>query len=247
MMLSRRLCAEALGTGALLAVVVGSGAMGWRLAEGNAAIALLANSLATGYGLFVLISIFGPVSGAHFNPLVTAIALIRGDIGRGVFVAYLLVQLAGAVVGVWLAHAMFAIPILDIGSQHRAGVAQWLSEFIASAGLVLVIQGTRDRRIEIVGAVVGAYIAAAYWFTASTSFANPAVTLARSFTSTFAGISPLDVAGFVVAQTLGAGVAYLVAQHLWPRHAPEVSTDMGAGARSSSSTAAGQAEGAPTP
>lgn len=224
MMLSRRLCAEALGTAALLAIVVGSGIMGWRLAEGNAAIALLANSLATGFGLFVLISIFGPVSGAHFNPLVTATALIRGDINRVVFVAYLLVQFTGAVAGVWLAHAMFAIPIFEIGSQHRAGIAQWFSEFIATAGLVLVIQGTHNRRSEIVGAVVGAYIAGAYWFTASTSFANPAVTLARSFTSTFTGISPLDVAGFVVAQMLGAGGAYLVAQHLWPRRAPDLNS-----------------------
>jgi glycerol uptake facilitator-like aquaporin len=216
MMLSRPLCAEALGTAGLLAVVVGSGIMGAKLAEGNAAIALLANSLATGFGLFALISIFGSTSGAHFNPLVSAITLIRGDIGRGVFVGYLLVQFTGALVGVWLAHAMFSVPILDVGSQHRAGAGQWLSEFIATAGLVLVIEGTRDRRVEIVGAVVGAYIAAAYWFTASTSFANPAVTLARSFTSTFSGISPFDVAGFVIAQTMGAAVAYLVTRQLWP-------------------------------
>jgi glycerol uptake facilitator-like aquaporin len=241
MMLSRRLCAEALGTAALLAVVVGSGIMGARLAEGNAAIALLANSLATGFGLFVLISVFGPVSGAHFNPLVSAIALIRGDIGRGVFVAYLLVQFTGALVGVWLAHAMFSIPILDVGSHHRAGIGQWLSEFIATAGLVLVIQGTRDRKSEVIGAVVGAYIAAAYWFTASTSFANPAVTLARSFTSTFAGISPFGVAGFVIAQAMGAVVAYCFAQLLWPPHALDVSTDAGVDAPNSMSAPAGRA------
>ena len=204
MMLSRRLCAEALGSAALLAIVVGSGVMGARLAEGNAAIALLANSLATGFGLFVLISIFGPVSGAHFNPLVSAVALIRGDIGRDEFVGYVVVQFLGALVGVWLAHAMFAIPIFDIGTQHRSGVGQWLSESIATAGLVLVIRGTQDRRIEVVGALVGAYIAAAYWFTASTSFANPAVTLARALSDTFAGIRPVDVPAFMAAQMLGA-------------------------------------------
>jgi glycerol uptake facilitator-like aquaporin len=190
--------------------------MGAKLADGNAAIALLANSLATGFGLFVLISIFGPVSGAHFNPLVSAIALIQGDIGHREFVAYVLVQFAGALMGVWLAHAMFSVPIFEIGSQHRGGLGQWFSEVIATAGLVLVIQGTHDRRVEVVGAVIGAYIAAAYWFTASTSFANPAVTLARSFTSTFAGISPFDMAGFVIAQTIGAAVAYVVARLLWP-------------------------------
>ena len=182
MRLSRRLLAEGLGTAALLAIVVGSGIMGANLADGNAAIALLANSLATGFGLFVLISIFGPLSGAHFNPVVSGMALRQGTIEHRVFMSYVLVQVIAAVVGVWLAHAMFGVPVLDVGTQQRNGLAQWTSEMVATAGLVFVIRGTANRRTEFVAAAVGAYIAAAYWFTASTSFANPAVTIARSLT-----------------------------------------------------------------
>lgn len=222
MTLSRRLLSEGLGTAALLAIVVGSGIMGAKLSDGNTAIALLANSLATGFGLFVLISIFGPISGAHFNPLVSAMALLQGTIERRVFASYVIVQIIAAILGVWLAHAMFAVPFLQLGTQHRSGLGQWISEMVATAGLVLVIRGTADRRVEFVAAAIGAYIAAAYWFTASTSFANPAVTIARSLTSTFAGIAPFDSLGFIAAQFIGAAIAYAIAERLWPRVRIEV-------------------------
>jgi glycerol uptake facilitator-like aquaporin len=225
MSLSRRLLSEALGTAALLAIVVGSGIMGAKLADGNIAVALLANSLATGFGLFVLISVFAPLSGAHFNPVVSGMALRQGAIEHRVFISYVLVQLVAAVLGVWLAHAMFGVPVLDVGTQQRSGLGQWTSEVVATAGLLLVIRGTANRPTEFVAAAVGAYIAAAYWFTASTSFANPAVTIARSLTSTFAGIRPFDVLGFIAAQIIGAVVAYAIADYLWPQLRPVAAAD----------------------
>jgi glycerol uptake facilitator-like aquaporin len=206
--LSRRLAAEALGTALLLAVVVGSGIMGERLAGGNAAIALLANSLATGAGLYALITILGPLSGAHFNPAVTGVAWMSRQIAGRDAIAYVVVQLAGAVAGVWAAHVMFDLPVWQFSQHAREGVAQWWSEVVATFGLLTVILYSAKHRPEATPTSVACYITAAYWFTASTSFANPAVTLARSLTNTFSGIRPVDVGGFVVAQCLGALLAY---------------------------------------
>jgi len=208
--------AEAAGTAALLAVVVGSGIMGERLAAGNAAVALLANSLATGCGLFVLISTLGPVSGAHFNPVVSALFWWRGEIAPARLVAYVLAQLAGAVIGVWLAHAMFDLPLLQTSVKIRASSGQWISEGVATVGLLATIVLGLRAHAKAVPALVAAYITAAYWFTASTSFANPAVTLARSFTDTFAGIRPADVSAFIVAQTVGLFVVAMLSRVLEP-------------------------------
>ena len=205
--LSRRLVAEAIGTAMLLAAVVGSGIMGERLAAGNVALALLANSLATGGALVALILTFGPVSGAHFNPAVTlAIAWQRGIAWRDV-PAYVLVQIAGALIGVAIAHLMFGLPIFFASQHVRQGHAQLLAEFVATFGLLGVIAGCSRYQPSMAPFGVAAYIVAAYWFTASTSFANPAVTLARSLTDTFAGIRPLDAPGFIAAQFCGAIVA----------------------------------------
>jgi glycerol uptake facilitator-like aquaporin len=205
----RRLVAEALGAALLLAVVVGSGIMGERLAGGNAAIALLANAVATGAGLVVLISIFGPISGAHFNPAVTLAFAIRHELSVRLALAYVAAQVAGAVVGVFAAHAMFAEPILQVSTKLREGPAQAWSEVVATFGLVATILGTLRFRPGFTPAAVGLYITAAYWFTASTSFANPAVTIARSLSNTFAGIAPTSVAAFVAAQLVGAGLAVI--------------------------------------
>jgi glycerol uptake facilitator-like aquaporin len=205
----RRLVAEALGAALLLAVVVGSGIMGERLAGGNAAIALLANAVATGAGLVVLISIFGPISGAHFNPAVTLAFAIRRELSVRLALAYVAAQVAGAVVGVFAAHAMFAEPILQVSTKLREGPAQAWSEVVATFGLVATILGTLRFRPGFTPAAVGLYITAAYWFTASTSFANPAVTIARSLSNTFAGIAPTSVAAFVAAQLVGAGLAVI--------------------------------------
>ena len=205
--LPRRIAAEALGTALLLAVVVGSGIMGERLAGGNDAIALLANTLATGAGLAVLITILGPVSGAHFNPAVTLVFLIRREIGARAAAAYVAAQVAGGVLGVWAAHAMFAQAIWQVSEKLRDGPAQAWSEFVATFGLVLTILGSVRFRPQATPALVGLYIAAAYWFTASTSFANPAVTLARSLSNTFAGIAPGSAPAFMAAQLAGALVA----------------------------------------
>jgi glycerol uptake facilitator-like aquaporin len=202
--MGRRLAAEALGTALLLAVVVGSGIMGERLAGGNQAIALLANTLATGAGLVVLITVFGPISGAHFNPAVTLVFAIRRELGARMAAAYLAVQVVGGVLGVWAAHAMFAEPIWQVSSKLRDGPAQAWSEFVATFGLILTILGTLRFRPQATPAAVGLYIAAAYWFTASTSFANPAVTLARSLSDTFAGIAPSSAPAFIAAQLAGA-------------------------------------------
>lgn len=205
--LSRRAVAEAIGTGLLLATVVGSGIMGERLAGGNIAIALLANTIATGAGLVALILTFGPISGAHFNPAVTlAEAWRRATPWREVPI-YVVAQVVGAFAGVAAAHAMFEEPLLSASTHARAGASQAFSELVATFGLLAVIFGTSRARPAAVPFAVGAYISAAYWFTASTSFANPAVTLARAATDTFAGIRPDDVPAFLIAQVLGAAAA----------------------------------------
>jgi glycerol uptake facilitator-like aquaporin len=204
----RRLAAEFVGTMLLLAIVVGSGIMGERLANGNSAIALLANSLATGGGLFVLILTFAPVSGAHFNPLVTAIAALDRTLPMLAATGYLVAQLGGACCGVALAHAMFEAPLWTASATVRTGAGQWIAEAVATFGLILTIRGTARNGTPVLAAAVGTYIAAAYWFTASTSFANPAVTVARAFTPTLSGIRPEDVPGFLVAQCVGAALAF---------------------------------------
>ena len=206
--LSRRLAAEFIGTALLLATVVGSGVMGVALADGNDAVALLANAAATAAVLYVLIEVLGPVSGAHFNPAVTLAFRLRGEIGGREAAAYVAVQLIAAILGVLLAHLMFELPLLQPGIRVRTGGAQWASEAVATFGLVLTILLGVRHRPTAVPALVAAWIFAAYWFTASTSFANPAVTIARAMTQTFAGIRPDDVAGFVVAQVAGAVLAF---------------------------------------
>jgi len=215
--LPRALLAEGLGTALLLATVVGSGIMGVKLAQGNDAIALLANAGATAAILYVLIVVFGPVSGAHFNPAVTLAMRWRGNIDTRTAAAYIVVQVMAAIVGVALAHGMFDQALLQPGTHARQGVGQWLSEGIATFGLLLTILLGIAHRPTAVPALVGAYIFAAYWFTGSTSFANPAVTLARSLTQSFAGIRPADVPWFVVAQFVGAGAAVGVASLLTSR------------------------------
>src|SRR6186713_3381735 len=208
--LPRRLTAEAVGTAMLLAAVVGSGIMGERLSGGNVAIALLANTIATGAALVALILTFGPISGAHFNPVVTlADASQRGVSWRDAG-GYVVVQVTGAVLGVWAAHLMFAEPVLMLSTTTRSGPPQIFSEFVATFGLLSVIWGCSRRRPTMVPFAVGAYITAAYWFTASTSFANPAVTLARALTDTFAGIRPANVPAFIVGQSAGAAAATLL-------------------------------------
>ena len=215
--LHRRLLAEALGTMLLLATVVGSGIMGVALSNGNDGIALLANAGATAGMLYVLIMVLGPISGAHFNPAVTLAMRLRGEITSAHAIAYIAVQVLSAIAGVLLAHAMFEQPLLQPGTHVRSGGAQWLSEGVATCGLLLtILLGTRHRA-NAIPALVASYIFAAYWFTASTSFANPAVTLARSLTQSFAGIRPQDVVGFVLAQLAGALVALAIARLLLAR------------------------------
>jgi len=200
----RRLVAEALGTALLLSIVIGSGVMGERLAGGNTALALLGNTLATGAGLVVLITILGPVSGAHFNPAVTLVFAVRREIAGRLAFGYVVAQGVGAVVGVWVAHAMFAEPILQLSAKLRDGPAQALSEFVATFGLVATILCSVRFRPDATPLIVGLYITSAYWFTASTSFANPAVTVARALSDTFAGIAPGSVPAFIAAQIAGA-------------------------------------------
>ncbi|HEX7931451.1 MAG TPA: MIP/aquaporin family protein [Sphingomicrobium sp.] len=202
----RRATAELIGTALLLAIVVGSGIMGERLAAGNDAIALLGNTIATSAGLVVLIHIFGPISGAHFNPAVTLAFAMRGEADRRSVAAYLAAQFVGAVLGVWVAHAMFAEPILQVSDKLRDGPAQGFAEFVATFGLIGTIFGTQRSRPDSAPVAVGLYITAAYWFTASTSFANPAVTIARSLSDTFAGIAPASVPLFIGGQIAGAVV-----------------------------------------
>jgi len=208
--LPRRLAAEFIGTAFLLATVVGSGIMGENLAGGNVALALLGNTIATGAILVVLILIFGPLSGAHFNPAVTLSFLLRKEITSGEALVYVGVQVAAAICGAMAAHIMFAEPVLMISTNARTGVGQWFAEFIATFGLVATILGCVRFRPDAVPYAVGLFITAGYWFTASTSFANPAVTIARTLTDTFSGIAPMDAPGFIAAQLLGAVAATLV-------------------------------------
>jgi glycerol uptake facilitator-like aquaporin len=210
----RRLAAEAIGSGFLFAAVIGSGVMAERLAGGNGALALLANTLATGAILYVLIEVLGPVSGAHFNPAVTLAFRLDREIASGLAAAYVAAQLAGGIAGVALAHAMFDLPPLQLGEHARTGAGQWLGELVATFGLVLVILLGARRRPATVPAVVALYIAAAYWFTSSTSFANPAITVARSLSNTFAGIAPADAPAFVAAQLAGALIAVAASRYL---------------------------------
>jgi glycerol uptake facilitator-like aquaporin len=215
--LGRRLVAEAVGTALLLAAVVGSGIMGERLAGGNVAVALLANTVATGAALVALILTFGSISGAHFNPAVTLADASRGGLAWGDVVPYVVAQIAGAFAGVAAAHVMFEAPLFFASRHARSGPAQMFSEFVATFGLLAVIWGCLRVRADAIPFAVAAYITAAYWFTASTSFANPAVTLARSATDTFAGIRPADAPAFIVAQLLGAGAATALFAWLTPR------------------------------
>src|SRR5579862_5476978 len=236
--LGRRVASEAIGTALLLAAVVGSGIMGDRLAGGNVAIALLANTLATGAALVALILTFGPISGAHFNPAVSVSDASQGGLSLRELSAYVSAQLAGAFVGVASANAMFGEPTFAWSTHVRAGFPQALSELIATFGLLAVIWGCARRRSDAVPFAVGAYITAAYWFTASTSFANPAVTLARMATNTFAGIRPQDVPGFLLAQAVGASAATLFFRWLvpaFPRSADAVILPHGQQHRSSRS------------
>ena len=216
MPLSRRLLAEFIGTCALLATVVGSGIMGVALSAGNDGVALLANAAATAGALYVLVAVLGPISGAHFNPAVTLAMRARGGMRNVDALAYIVVQVVAAVVGVVLAHAMFDQPWLQPGTHMRSGAGQWLSEGIATAGLLLTILLGAVHRPKALPALVASWIFAAYWFTASTSFANPAVTIARALTRSFAGIRPADIGGFVLAQLAGVLVALAIASLLAP-------------------------------
>ena len=206
--LSRCFAAESVGTAFLLMAVVGSGIMAERLAGGNVALALLGNALATGAALVVLISIFGPLSGAHFNPAVTLYFALRREIRARMVAAYVVAQILGAVMGVFLAHAMFALPIFELSTKLREGPSQWLAEFVATFGLLATIAGSIRFSPATTPMLVGLYITAAYWFTASTSFANPAVTVARALSDTFTGIAPSSAPAFIVAQIGGALAGY---------------------------------------
>jgi glycerol uptake facilitator-like aquaporin len=212
MTLARCAIAEAVGTALLLAIVVGSGIMGERLAQGNAAVALLANSIATGAGLYALITMFGPISGAHFNPVVSVVSTLRGALRARDCAVYIVVQLAGAIAGVLIAHAMFSLPLVQVSGHLRPTAGEGLGELVATFGLITVILLTAKYRAESIAMAVAAYITSAYWFTSSTSFANPAVTLARATTNTFAGISPDSVPVFIGAQIAG-GLAAAVFAH----------------------------------
>ena len=213
--LARRVAAEGLGAFFLFACVIGSGIMAERLSGGNVAVALLGNTLATGAILFVLITMLGPISGAHMNPAVSLVAAARRELGWTDAAAYIAAQLAFGILGAWAAHLMFDMPVLQFSTKARTGLGQWTGEFVATFGLVLTILGTVRFRREWVPATVALYITGAYWFTSSTSFANPAITVARSLSDTFAGIAPHDVPMFVVAQLLGAACAGLVARVLF--------------------------------
>lgn len=209
--MKQKLIAETLGTAFLLIGVIGSGIMGETLSEGNTAIALLANAIATGCILYGIITCLGPVSGAHFNPAVTLFFALRGEHAWSAFLPYVFAQVVGALLGVWAAHVMFDMPILQVSdTMHRTGFAQWSSEIIATFGLLFVIVGGVVHKPDTVPPLVGLYITGAYWFTSSTSFANPAVTFARGWSDTFAGIAPQHIGMFVVMQLIGVGVAYLV-------------------------------------
>lgn len=212
----QKLLAEALGTALLLAVVIGSGIMAERLSGGNVAVALLANTLATVGGLYILIEVFGPISGAHFNPAVSLVMAARGELPKGLLAPYVVVQLLGAMLGAWLAHAMFDMGILQFSSKLRTGTGQWIAEGVATFGLLLVILRAPAGRAP---AMVAAYIGAAYWFTASTSFANPAAVFGRMFSDSFAGIAPVSAPAFVASQLIGASLAAGIHHLLSPRTA----------------------------
>ena len=212
--LGRRIAAEGIASFFLFACVIGSGIMGEHLSDGNDAIALLANTLATGAILFVMIAVFGPISGAHMNPAVTPVAASRRELGWKDAGAYIAAQLAFGILGAWAAHVMFDLPALQLSVKARTGLGQWTGEAIATFGLILAILGCVRFRRDWVAPAVALYISAAYWFTSSTSFANPAITVARSLSDTFAGIAPHDVPLFVIAQLLGAAVAAIVARRL---------------------------------
>ena len=213
--LARRIVAEWLGTAFLLAAVVGSGIMAQKLAGGNVALALLCNTIPTGAILVVLILVFGPVSGAHFNPAVTLAFASRGELPWRLAVLYIAAQIVGGIAGVWAAHLMFELPVLQFSLTGRTGVGQWLAEAVATFGLLLTIFGCAARTPTAIPYAVGLYITSAYWFTASTSFANPAVTIARSLSDTFAGIAPGGVMAFIAAQLLGAAAAVRLADWMW--------------------------------
>ncbi|NBC35120.1 aquaporin family protein [Novosphingobium sp. FSY-8] len=212
----QKLTSEAIGSFLLFVTVVGSGIMAESLAGGNVAVALLGNTFATGAMLFVLITMLGPVSGAHFNPAVTLIMRLRGEVTTAQSVGYVAAQMAGGILGVWAAHVMFDLPVLEFSRHARTGPGQWLGEAIATFGLILTILGTVKHRHVWVPPSVAFYIVAAYWFTSSTSFANPAITIARCLTDTFAGIAPADVPGFIAAQIAGALAAHFIAAGLFP-------------------------------
>jgi glycerol uptake facilitator-like aquaporin len=217
--LSRRLAAEALGTALLVATVVGSGIMADRLTD-DVALALLGNTLPTGAILVVLITIFGPLSGAHFNPVVSMVFALRGEVTARDAARYMIAQIAGAIAGTFVAHAMFALPILEVATTVRTGAGQWIAEAVATFGLVVTILLGLRARPESVAWLVGLYITAAYWFTASTSFANPAVAIARAFSDTFAGIRPIDLPGFIAAEIAGGLLAAAVAGWLLGERRP---------------------------
>lgn len=224
----QKLAAEAIGTALLVATVIGSGIMASALSAGNNGLALLCNTIATGAILYVLITAFGPVSGAHFNPVVSAVFALRREIGWGTALAFALAQIGGGIAGTLLAHGMFGQDLVQFSGHARTGLPQWLSEAVATFALVLTILGTLRSRPEAVPVSVALVIIAAYWFTASTSFANPAVTIARSFSNTFAGIAPGNVPGFVSAQIIGGALAWLAAERLFgwrptPRELPSLS------------------------
>lgn len=214
MTLSRKLLAEGLGTMLLLAAVIGSGIMAERLSGGNVALALLANTAATVGALYILIEVFGPISGAHFNPVVSMALAIRRELGSKELLSYIGAQLVGALLGAWLAHAMFDLPILQTSMKLRAGPGQWVAEAVATAGLLLTILRAPAGKAS---SMVAAYIGAAYWFTASTSFANPAAVFGRMFSNSFAGISPASAPGFVLAELAGAAAALVIARALEQR------------------------------
>jgi glycerol uptake facilitator-like aquaporin len=217
--LARRLVAEWLGTAFLLAAVVGSGIMAQKLAGGNVALALLCNTIPTGAILVVLILIFDPISGAHFNPAVSLTFAWRGEVSWPLAGLYVAAQIAGGIAGVWAAHLMFELPMLQFSLTQRTGAGQWFAEGVATFGLLLTILGCAARTPGAIPYAVGLYITSAYWFTASTSFANPAVTIARSMSDTFAGIAPGGIFAFIAAQLLGAGLAALLAGWLWDHDA----------------------------